>query len=149
MRQEVGFSPLDLPKVSGYNEQTVVGLNNAFAGYCLYTYLGILLYMVIQLAREREYKSREGMKMMGLEDPTYYLGWFILFFAISCYNALCFTIVYSIFLDNINPIMIFFFLILYGQTIFGSAWIMVAILPNLTGAVILAIVYHFLTFQFA
>jgi len=47
LRSEVGFAPLNIPKVSGYTEQTVVGLNNAFAGYCLYTYLGILLYMVI------------------------------------------------------------------------------------------------------
>jgi len=84
--------------------------------------------------------------MMGLEDPTYYLGWFILFSMIAIYNALIFTITYAIYLDKINPVLMFLFLLMYGYTIFGSAWVIVALLPNLTGAVILAIVYHFLTF---
>jgi len=52
--------------------------------------------------------------MMGLEDPTYYLGWWILFIAIASYNALCFTIVYSIYLPKINPVFMFSFLILYS-----------------------------------
>jgi hypothetical protein len=34
--------------------------------------------MVTRLAEEKESKAREGMKMMGLKDSTYYLGWFIL-----------------------------------------------------------------------
>lgn len=87
------------------------------------------------------------MKMMGLEDTTYYLGWFILFLIIATYNALVFTIIVSIYFDKINPFIMFSFLMLYSFSIFGSAWIMVAILPSTTGAIILAIVWHFLTFN--
>jgi len=31
--------------------------------------------MVSKLAEEKESKAREGMKMMGLRDHSYYLAW--------------------------------------------------------------------------
>ena len=33
--------------------------------------------MVSKLAEEKESKAREGMKMMGLRDQTYYAAWVI------------------------------------------------------------------------
>jgi hypothetical protein len=45
----------------------------------MFTYLIPLYYLVSKLAEEKESKSREGMKMMGLKDFTYYLSWFIFY----------------------------------------------------------------------
>lgn len=147
IKQEVGYSPTDVPKVTGLSAANIRSIQNNVASNIMYVYLAFLLYMVLQLARERESKSREGMKMMGLEDPTYYLGWFLLFLVIASYDAAVLTAILSTQFKNINPVLMFFFLVLYSFSIFGSAWIMVAVLPSTTGAVILAIVYHFLTFN--
>jgi hypothetical protein len=35
------------------------------------------------MANEKESKAKEGMKMMGLTDSTYYISWFITYFMIS------------------------------------------------------------------
>ena len=49
------------------------------------------------------------MKMMGLMDSTYYLGWFILYSLISGFNALVISICLITQLDKINPVFIFMF----------------------------------------
>ena len=40
-------------------------------------YLLPLYYMVTKIAEEKESRGREGMKMMGLRDETYFMGWFL------------------------------------------------------------------------
>jgi hypothetical protein len=34
-----------------------------------------VFYITTKLAEEKESKAREGMKMMGLKDGSYYLSW--------------------------------------------------------------------------
>jgi len=38
-----------------------------------------MFYLVGKLAEEKESKAREGMKMMGLTEPIYYLSWWVFF----------------------------------------------------------------------
>jgi ABC-2 family transporter protein len=45
--------------------------------FLMITYLIPLFYMVSKLAEEKEGKSREGMKMMGLKDSSYFLSWWV------------------------------------------------------------------------
>jgi ABC-type multidrug transport system permease subunit len=49
----------------------------AFPFFLVCVYLLPLYYTVTRLAEERESKTREAMKMMGLRDHSYYLAWFI------------------------------------------------------------------------
>jgi len=49
--------------------------------------------MVTRLAEEKESKGREGMKMMGLSDSTYYAGWFI-------FNGLIVTFISVLIVSN-------------------------------------------------
>ena len=70
--------------------------------------LVIFVYIASELASERETKSREGMKIMGLQDGTYYLGWFILFIVFAMYNSTVATIVFKLsYLSRVNVILIF------------------------------------------
>lgn len=47
-----------------------------------------LYYLVTRLGEEKESKAREGMKMMGLTDGTYYAGWFLFNACIVGYSSL-------------------------------------------------------------
>ena len=38
--------------------------------------------MVSKLSEEKQSKSKEGMKMMGLKESVYFLSWFILFLGV-------------------------------------------------------------------
>jgi len=69
---------------------------NTVASEILYAYLIVFIYIANELAGERESKSREGMKMMGLKDSTYYAGWFVLFSIFAVWNALCGTIIFKL-----------------------------------------------------
>lgn len=44
------------------------------------------------MASEKESKAKEGMKMMGLNDVTYYVAWFILYLTVSIIVSLLVTI---------------------------------------------------------
>jgi hypothetical protein len=93
---------------------------NTTASQILYAYLIVFIYIANELAGERESKSREGMKMMGLQDGTYYAGWFILFAIFAVWNSLCGTIIFhATLMQHINPLLIFLFLFLYGFALFG------------------------------
>lgn len=48
-------------------------------------------YITSKIASEKESKAKEGMKMMGLRDSTYYLSWFILYMSISIITSLIVT----------------------------------------------------------
>lgn len=45
----------------------------------LITFTIPMFYLVSKLAEEKESKAREGMKMMGLTEPIYYLSWWVFF----------------------------------------------------------------------
>jgi ABC-2 family transporter protein len=48
-------------------------------------------YITSKIASEKESKAKEGMKMMGLRDSTYYLSWFILYMSISIFTSFVVT----------------------------------------------------------
>ena len=48
-------------------------------------------YLTSKIASEKESKAKEGMKMMGLRDSTYYFAWFILYMSISVFTSLVVT----------------------------------------------------------
>ena len=50
-------------------------------------------YITSKIASEKESKSKEGMKMMGLNDSTYYLAWFIIYTVISVVTSLIVAII--------------------------------------------------------
>jgi hypothetical protein len=52
-------------------------LTMAFPFFFMCVYLLPLYYMVSRLSEEKESKAREGMKMMGLRDHSYYVAWAI------------------------------------------------------------------------
>ena len=48
-------------------------------------------YITSRIASEKESKAKEGMKMMGLRDSTYYTAWFILYMCISLVTCIIVT----------------------------------------------------------
>lgn len=106
-------------------------------------------YLVGKIASEKESKAREGMKMMGLEDGSYYISWFIVFSTIVGGMSLIVTVVLAIgALENVNMVIFFIFVFLYSMTLYGIAFFIVAILPTRRSSVIAAFLFHFITYLF-
>jgi ATP-binding cassette subfamily A (ABC1) protein 3 len=103
--------------------------------------------MITKLAEEKESKAREGMKMMGLNDKTYFVSWFIFMFGLICIVSVS-TIIsarFVVFRDS-NPLLIFALSILYGMNLFGFSFTIVAFLPSKKSAATFATLIHILTF---
>lgn len=115
-----------------------------------YSSIVIFVYIASELASERETKSREGMKIMGLTDGTYYLGWFLLFLVFGLYNALVGTTIFSLtYFTRNNAFILFMSIFIYQISVFGLCWVFVALLPNTRGITMLSILFQIMTMFFA
>ncbi len=104
-------------------------------------------YITSKLASEKESKAKEGMKMMGLRDSTYYLSWLILYMSISIFTSLVVTAISmrGIFIQ-VNNVLFFIFCILYSLNLFGWALIIVTFLPTKRSSGIASVLLNFITF---
>jgi len=64
----------------------------------LMMYVPLLYNTVYRIVKERESKSRESMKMMGLTDTPYWLSWFVFY---TAQNLLITTLAWVILLINV------------------------------------------------
>jgi len=104
-------------------------------------------YITSKISSEKESKSKEGMMMMGLNDSTYYLAWFILYFIISSITSLIVATITCVWLfRNINFIILFTFLNFYSLTLLGLSFIIVAFLPTKRSSAISAVLINFMSF---
>lgn len=106
-------------------------LSQNFPFFFMFTFLIPLYYIVSKLAEEKESKSREGMKMMGLKDSSYFLSWFVFYTTIVLFMALVMTGMLSInVFYNSNKFLVFLLAFFYGLSLFGFSVVIVAILPT-------------------
>jgi len=104
-------------------------------------------YITSKLAAEKESKSREGMKMMGLTDSTYFLSWFILFLIISSLTSIVMTIMAAVWIfKNVNPGLFFLFNMTYSMTLYGWAFCIVSFLPTKRSSGIAATLLHIISY---
>lgn len=103
--------------------------------------------MVTRLAEEKESKAREGMKMMGLKDSTYYSGWFILNALIVLWiSGLIVSIIQLDLFFYSNAWLMLFMCTLYGTQLFGFSLTIVAILPSKKASATAASIMHLATY---
>ena len=106
-----------------------------------------LYYMVTKLAEEKESRGREGMIMMGLKHETYFCAWFVfLFFIVTGMSAilvLCSSL--KIFTQS-NLLLIFAMCVLYGMTMYGFSFIIVAVFPSKKSSATAASLIHILSY---
>jgi uncharacterized RDD family membrane protein YckC len=84
------------------------------------TFLIPFYYLVQKLAIEKAGKTREGMKMMGLKDSTYFASWFVFFNVIIIGMSLIISILIGTSLfSNSSFGLIFIMCFLYGAALYG------------------------------
>ena len=99
-----------------------------FPFFYMCVYLLPLYYMVTKVAEEKESRGREGMKMMGLRDETYFIAWFIFLGLIvgGMSILMVLTAALTVFHQS-NLWLIILISILYGMSMYGFAFAIVAV----------------------
>ena len=132
---------LDLPPIA------MMQLKQFYPFFFMIIFWIPLYYITSKIASEKESRAREGMKMMGLQDGTYLLSWFIVFFVISAICTIIATLMSCIgIFPNINPLLFFFFAQIYSMTLYGEAFLIVAFLPTKRSSGITVGLFHLITF---
>ena len=146
---ELAFLPM---KTEAYNQIEPLAAQNlimVFPFFVMCTFLLPLYYMVTKLAEEKESRAREGMQMMGLRHETYFFAWFIFLFVIVTIMSGIFVITGSIqVFRQSNLIYIFTMCVLYGMTMYGFSFIIVASFPSKKSSATAASLIHLLTYYF-
>ena len=89
------------------------------------------------------------MKIMGLRDTPYWISWFIYYFIICTIISLisAFILKINIFVHTSYGVL-FFFLWLYGLSLFSLAVLITCFIERPRTAGIIATLVHFLTYFF-
>ena len=145
--QNMGYSPM---MTQSFNNIPPIGLQSLaqwFPFFYMIIFLIPFYYITSNLALERESKAREGMKMMGLTDGTYFASWFLVHLAISLFNSVIVSsLAVGFIFKNVSFMLFFMFCLLYSFTFFGWAFMIVAFLPTKKSSGIAATLLHIITF---
>ncbi len=146
---DVAYMPMKTPEYESVNPLATDQLSQQFPFFIMFTFLIPLYYIVSKLAEEKESKSREGMKMMGLKDSSYFLSWYVFYVCINVVQATLITAMVCINLFvNSSKILIFLHCFFFGMSLFGFAVIIVSILPTVRASATAATLIHLITYFF-
>ena len=88
--------------------------------FLLLIYILPVYRLISNIVAEKESKARESMKMMGLSDFSYWLSWWTYYFiVVTVISGLCLGVLSINVLENSDRGIIFLFLWIYGNSLFG------------------------------
>lgn len=121
----------------------------SLAFFFLLTFFTPMYRMISFIVDEKSSWAREGMKIMGLRDTPYWLSWFLYYTIICTFISLCSAgiLKINIFIHT-SYFVLFFFLWLYGMSLFSLAVLITCFIEWPWTAGIVATLIHFLTYFF-
>lgn len=123
-------------------------INRFLVGYNIVTDVGVFYFyippmvtfvvMLIEIVREKEYKMRHGMSVMGMTPGPYWLSWFITGFVFSFLvtNSLiisCLACQFDVFLYTPYPILLFVFM-MFSMAMINGAFLLSTFLKTTKSA---------------
>ena len=144
---ELAFIPMKTEAHNMMEPMAAQNLSLIFPFFVMCIYLLPLYYMVTKLAEEKEGRSREGMIMMGLKEETYFVAWFLFLGLIIMVMSLIMVCTASLrVFSQSNLFLILAMCILYGLTMFGFSFMIVAIFPTKKSSATAASLVHLLSY---
>ena len=145
--QTMGYAPMESVTFTDISPLASQQLAMNFPFFFMIIYLIPFYYLTSKIASEKESKAREGMKMMGLTDGTYYISWFIFYSGISFVTSLIVATMCKVgVFKNVDFILFFLFCFLYGVTLYGISFTVVSFLPNKRSSSIAATLLHVISY---
>jgi len=142
----MGYAPMSSIKFEDISPLASQQLSMNFPFFFMIIMLIPFYYLTSKIAAEKESKAREGMKMMGLTDSTYYLSWFIVYAVIALVTCLLLTFMSVWIFTNVNKFLYFWFCYIYQMSLFGIAFLIVSFLPTKRSSSIAATLFHVISY---
>ena len=124
---------------------------SAFMGYIIPFFI-VIAYMcplclyIYRIVGEKENKSKEGMKIMGLGEGTYFLSYFIQYIVIALFDSIINGLLMSALFKKIPFIFLFLLLFLWSLDVFALIFFFQSFIDKTRVALILSLLIYFVMF---
>ena len=138
-----------VPLQAEAENSSVGGLVNKFFVPLIFVASGLLIFreLGLRLIEDKTSRMRETMSMMGMTDSSYFLGSFLFYLTEVLVTSFVSTlIIYIGIFSNVNPVLMFLFLVLFNLTFFPYALCMTSIFAKRFPAMITGILTYFVSF---
>lgn len=110
-------------------------------------YLAPVFRIISMIVQEKELKTREGMKMMGLKDSAYWLSYFCYYLIICAIIGIGLTAICKIFIFKYtNWFILFLYFFLFGLSVFSFSLMIAALFNKARVASITGTMLYFASF---
>ena len=116
--------------------------------FSLIAYTIPLTINIYRIVKEKETKAKEGMKIMGLSELTYFLSNFITYFVKNIIYSIFITLILSYTLKGIESIYIFIIYFLFGLVIFALVFFFQSFLERTIISIIVSLLIYALMYFF-
>ena len=123
---------------------TNIGLLLTF--FTIVAYAMPLTINVFRIVKEKENRAKEGMKIMGLNELTYFLSYFIIYFIINLIYSIGNAFILKNVITYIETIYIFLLYFLYGLVVYALIYFFQSFLERTRIAVIVSLLIYALMY---
>ena len=124
------------------NSQMLIGM------FSIIAYAGPLIINIYRIVKEKETKAKEGMKIMGLSEVTYFLSNLIIYFVKNLLYSGFITLILKYALKRIESGYIFLMYFLYGLVIFALTFFFQSFLERTIIAILVSLLIYVLMYFF-
>ena len=112
----------------------------------IFAYLCPLSIYVYRMVNEKENKSKEGMKIMGLGEGIYFLSYFIQYTIIAIIDSAINTYILTFLFTKIPFIFIFLVIFLFAMDVFAMIFFFQSFIDRTRVAVIISLLVYFVMY---
>ena len=143
---KINFGMVAMPYIDYRSDpfSSVIGYFIPF--FIVIAYMCPLCLYVYRMVGEKENKSKEGMKIMGLGEGTYFLSYFIQYIIISLIDSIINTYFLSLLFTRIPFFYLFLTIFLWTLDVFGLIFFFQSFIDKTRVALILSLLIYFVMF---
>ena len=109
-------------------------------------YMVPLSLYVYRMVKEKESKTKEGMKIMGLGEGEYFLSYFIQYTVISIFVSLINAFLFKVVYPRIPIYFLYFIIFLYSLNVFALIYFFQSIIDKTKIAIVLSLIIYCIMF---
>ena len=143
---KIDFAMVALPYENYRSDPFSSAIGYFIPFFMVIAYMCPLCLYVYRMVGEKENKSKEGMKIMGLSEGTYFLSYFIQYAIITFIDSVINTFFMSLLFSRIPSILLFVILYLWALDIFGLIFFFQSFIDKTRVALILSLLIYFVMF---
>ena len=152
LQQEVGssakidFAMIPMPYTDYRSDPFSKAIGYMIPFFIIIAYMCPLCLYVYRMVGEKENKSKEGMKIMGLNEGTYFLSYFIQYVVITFIDSIINTIILAFIFTKIPFYYLFVILFLWTLDLFAMIFFFQSFIDKTRVALILSLLIYFASY---